>query len=145
MICTRTQAYGSTLDKFHEIIIHIDSFSLLYLKQEQNAHKVCGYRICKTPDLLQMDLDGSLNKPPKHYLIQGCTKMARGKCPSCKQVVSELVIDAHIAGRVHASKSLRCINFLCPNCSTVVGSQMDPVPVRTQTVDLLMQKLRYVS
>ena len=41
------------------------------------------------------------------------------------------------------AKSFKCINFLCPNCSTVVGSQMDPVPVKTETVDLLMQKLRY--
>lgn len=69
--------------------------------------------------------------------------MARGKCPTCKILLSELVIDAHITGKVHADKSIRCINFLCPNCQTVVGSQIDPAPVRTETVDLLMQKLRY--
>ncbi len=82
-----------------------------------------------------------------HYAgpIQGSKNMARGKCPSCKHILSELIIDAHIAGKVHASKTLRCINFLCPNCNTVVGSQMDPVPVKTETVDLLMQKLRYAS
>jgi len=71
--------------------------------------------------------------------------MARGKCPSCEHLLAELIIDAHITGRVHAGKSLRCINFLCPNCNTVVGSQMDPVPVKTETVELLMQKLRYAS
>jgi len=83
--------------------------------------------------------------PPQTGPIQGSKKMARGKCPSCKQILSELVIDAHITGKVHASRSLRCINFLCPYCSTVVGSQMDPAPVKTETVDLLMQKLRYAS
>jgi hypothetical protein len=82
---------------------------------------------------------------PKAGMTQGSKKMARGKCPSCKQTLSELVIDAHITGKVHASKSVRCINFLCPNCNTIVGSQMDPAPVKTETVDLLMQKLRYAS
>jgi hypothetical protein len=71
--------------------------------------------------------------------------MARGKCPSCKELLAELVVDAHITGRIHSGKSLRCINFLCPYCNTVVGSQMDPVPVKTETVDLLMQKLRYAN
>ncbi len=83
--------------------------------------------------------------PPQTGFIQGSKKMARGKCPSCKQILSELVIDAHITGKVHASRTMRCINFLCPNCNTVVGSQMDPAPVKTETVDLLMQKLRYAS
>lgn len=71
--------------------------------------------------------------------------MARGKCPNCKQLLAELVVDAHIVGRVHVGKSLKCINFLCPSCSTVVGSQMDPMPVKTETVDLLIQKLRYAN
>ena len=72
-------------------------------------------------------------------------EMARGKCPTCKELLAELIVDAHITGRVHSDKSVRCINFLCPNCNTVVGSQMDPTPVKTETVDLLMQKLRYAS
>ena len=71
--------------------------------------------------------------------------MARGKCPRCEQLLAELVVDAHITGRIHAGKTLRCINFLCPNCDTVVGSQVDTVPVMTETVDLLMQKLRYAD
>ena len=29
--------------------------------------------------------------------------------------------------------------------SNVVGSQVDPVPVKAETVDLLMQKLRYAT
>jgi hypothetical protein len=77
--------------------------------------------------------------------LQGSKNMARGKCPSCEQLLAELIVDAHITGRVHAGKKLRCINFLCPNCNTVVGSQMDPVPVKTETVDLLMQKLRFAN
>lgn len=71
--------------------------------------------------------------------------MARGKCPSCNDLLSELVIDAHISGKVHAGKALKCINFLCPKCSTVVGSQIDPVTVKTETVDLFLQKLRYAN
>jgi hypothetical protein len=71
--------------------------------------------------------------------------MARGKFPTCKALLAELVVDAHITGKVHPGKTLRCISFLCPNCNTVVGSQMDPIPMKTETVDLLMQRLRYVN
>ena len=93
-----------------------------------------------------MDLTGRKDQHSKHPVfcdfLQGSKKMARGKCPTCEQLLAELVIDAHIIGKVHASKTFRCINFLCPNCNTVVGSQLDPIPVKTETVDLLMQKLR---
>ena len=68
--------------------------------------------------------------------------MARGKCPTCKELLAELVDYTHTTGRLHAAKSFSCINILCPNFNTVVGSQMNPTPVKTKTVDLLMQKLR---
>lgn len=68
--------------------------------------------------------------------------MARGKCPKCDQLVTELVIDAHIRGKVHPGRTFTCVNFLCPNCSTVVGSQMDPVPMKQETVNLLLQQLK---
>jgi phage FluMu protein Com len=67
--------------------------------------------------------------------------MARGKCPSCKQLVSELIIDAHISGFVHPGKQFACVNFLCPQCKTVVGTQMDPVTMKTEVVNMLVQKL----
>ncbi|NND45981.1 MAG: hypothetical protein HKN58_11725 [Xanthomonadales bacterium] len=68
--------------------------------------------------------------------------MARGKCPKCGQLVTELIIDAHIHGKVHPGRTFACVNFLCPNCSTVVGSQMDPAPMKRETVDLLLQQLK---
>ncbi len=68
--------------------------------------------------------------------------MARGKCPNCNQLITELVIDAHIHAKVHPGNTFACINFLCPNCSTVVGTQMDPNPVKNQTINALVQKLR---
>ena len=67
--------------------------------------------------------------------------MARGKCPSCKQLVTELVIDAHIQGKVHPGRTFMCVNFLCSNCSTVVGSQIDPTPLKNDTVNALFQRL----
>lgn len=67
--------------------------------------------------------------------------MARGKCPKCSQLVTELVIDAHIHGKVHAARSYACVNFLCPNCNTVVGSQLDPAPLKNETVNMLLQRL----
>ncbi len=72
-------------------------------------------------------------------------KMARGKCPKCDQLVTELLIDVQIHGKVHLGRTFACINFLCPNCNTVVGSQMDPAPRRNETVNLLMHRLRLVG
>jgi hypothetical protein len=95
-----------------------------------------GFELLKSPTPLNHPLQAAFNKE---------VKMARGKCPTCNELLAELVVDAHITGRVHAGKSVRCINFLCPNCNTVVGSQVDPVPVKAETVDLLMQKLRYAN
>jgi hypothetical protein len=71
--------------------------------------------------------------------------MARGKCPKCEQLVTELIVDAHIYGKVHAGRTFTCFNFLCPNCSTVVGSQMDPTTVKNETINQLVQKLRPVG
>ena len=68
--------------------------------------------------------------------------MARGKCPKCDRLVTELVIDAHINGFVHPGRSFTCVNFLCPACNTVVGSQMDPVAMKEETVNLLLRKLK---
>lgn len=68
--------------------------------------------------------------------------MARGKCPKCGQLVMELIIDAHIHGKVHPGRTFTCINFLCPNCNTVVGSQMDPAATRNETVSQLVKQLR---
>ena len=68
--------------------------------------------------------------------------MARGKCPKCEQLVTELVVDAHIHGKVHPGRTFSCVNFLCPNCNTVVGSQMDPGPMNIETINQLVQKLK---
>ena len=68
--------------------------------------------------------------------------MARGKCPKCDRLVTELVIDAHISGYVHPGRAYTCINFLCPSCKTVVGSQMDPIPMNQETVNTLVRRLQ---
>jgi len=70
--------------------------------------------------------------------------MARGKCPKCDQLITELVVDAHIHGKVHPGRTFTCINFLCPNCSTVLGTQMDPTVTKNETINQLVQKLRPV-
>jgi hypothetical protein len=60
-------------------------------------------------------------------------------------LVTELIVDAHIHGKVHPGRIFSCVNFLCPNCNTVVGTQMDPVSMKNETVNMLVQKLKPVA
>ena len=68
--------------------------------------------------------------------------MARGKSPKYNHLSTELVIDAPIHGKVRPGRTFTCINLLCPNCSTVAGSQMDPTATKNETFSQLIKQLR---
>lgn len=63
-----------------------------------------------------------------------------GKCLKCDRLVTRVKIDA-INGSIDRA-AYKCISFLCPWCSAVLGVQIDPVAVKADTIDGLMQALR---
>jgi hypothetical protein len=65
----------------------------------------------------------------------------RGKCPNCGNLVSQVSIDG-VEGRLSMGQSFNMLTYNCPGCQTVLGVQMDPIAVKTDTVNALFERLR---
>jgi hypothetical protein len=64
------------------------------------------------------------------------------KCPYCKSVLTHLEyvgLDAGESGR----RDLRSIAFVCsvPSCRAVLGAQIDPIAVKTDTLNAIRKEL----
>jgi transposase-like protein len=59
--------------------------------------------------------------------------MATMNCPHCKKSMSELTLEPCGAAINYDSK-FKAVAFLCPNCRSVLGSQIDPRAIKTETV-----------
>ncbi|SEP07673.1 class IV adenylate cyclase [Aquisalimonas asiatica] len=67
--------------------------------------------------------------------------VATGKCPKCESVVSSVRIE-DVDGKVGFQSKWHCISYCCPSCNTVLGVQMDPVALKTDTINGVVEKLR---
>jgi hypothetical protein len=69
--------------------------------------------------------------------------VAFGKCPGCNAIVSNVRVEG-IDGKenVFSSEAWRCVSYCCPNCNTILGVQIDPVALKTDTIGELFAKLR---
>jgi hypothetical protein len=72
--------------------------------------------------------------------------ISQGKCPKCEKIVHNVIIDGVTAKEFLSTEGWKGITYLCPHCKTILGVQIDPIAIKTDTVnavvDLLMQKLR---
>lgn len=59
----------------------------------------------------------------------------QGKCPNpdCRKIVNRVLINV-VDGTVPFAGGYRCVTYNCPYCSTVLGVQMDPVAIMSDTV-----------
>lgn len=63
-----------------------------------------------------------------------------GKCPVCSAVVSSVKIEG-ISGDTLAGRSYHVLTYLCPYCQAVLGVGIDPIAVKTDTVDEILKRL----
>jgi hypothetical protein len=65
-----------------------------------------------------------------------------GKCPGCKAIVNNVRIEG-IDGKENpfGSNGWRCVSYCCPGCNTVLGVQIDPVALKTDTINGLLAAL----
>ncbi len=56
-----------------------------------------------------------------------------GKCPKCEQIVMSIQIDG-LDGHVVMGGTFKMLAYKCPSCQSVLGVQMDPIAVMTDTV-----------
>lgn len=57
-----------------------------------------------------------------------------GKCPTCKASVTRLEISGVVASAGVGKKSFNAITYNCPMCHSVLGCEIDPIALKTDTV-----------
>ena len=62
-------------------------------------------------------------------------------CPSCKQHVSTAIANEMLL-MVPGGKTWNGLSYVCPHCQTILGVQMDPIAVKTDTVSGVVAALR---
>ena len=63
------------------------------------------------------------------------------KCPKCEATITSVSIQ-EIDGKVGGQSKWKCIAHTCPQCSSVLSVQIDPVALKTDTVDAVVKALR---
>lgn len=64
-----------------------------------------------------------------------------GKCQKCEQVVHQVKFEGVDANQNFGLNGLKALNFICPNCSTILGVQIDPIAVKADTIKELKKLL----
>lgn len=63
-----------------------------------------------------------------------------GKCPKCDKVVSSVTIE-DIDVKVRFQSAWHGISYCCPYCKAILGVGIDPVALKTDTVNAVLQGL----
>jgi hypothetical protein len=64
-----------------------------------------------------------------------------GKCPKCEleiAAVTAVFTEIKAAGQ----NSLKGVSYLCPHCQTVLSVEIDPVAMRSATVNRIVKGLK---
>lgn len=64
-----------------------------------------------------------------------------GKCPSCTKTVHELTIDSVPASVGYGHPKWNAVTYCCPHCKVVLGAGIDPVALKTDTIDGILKGL----
>jgi hypothetical protein len=65
-----------------------------------------------------------------------------GKCPKCGEFIDHVGCFRLKAGDPFADKSW-ALAYTCPSCSTILGCQVDPIALKEDTVDAVVERLRH--
>lgn len=63
-----------------------------------------------------------------------------GKCPKCNSIVRSVKIE-DVDVMVGFESAWRGISYCCPSCSAVLSVQIDPVALKTDTVNDIIKGL----
>lgn len=63
-----------------------------------------------------------------------------GKCPSCNTLVSTLRGDGVDVSFMNG-RSFKAVTYCCPFCNVVLGCQIDPIALKTDTVSEIVQQV----
>ncbi|TLX12132.1 hypothetical protein [Rhizobium sp. MHM7A] len=68
--------------------------------------------------------------------------MTTGKCPKCDSHMPYVKFEGIEARQNFGTNAWSSVSFLCPVCSTVIGVQIDPVAIKTDTVNAILNALK---
>ncbi len=68
--------------------------------------------------------------------------MHQGKCPKCEATITHAYIQNLEAKVPFGAQSYHAVSYQCPSCRTVLGIQMDPIALKTDTVTEVSQAVR---
>lgn len=66
---------------------------------------------------------------------------SNAKCPKCESVITK-VIAGHVPIEVPMGDNWNGIAYACPSCKTVLSVQIDPIALKNDIVDELLDRLR---
>lgn len=64
------------------------------------------------------------------------------KCPKCEKVLVGLNLESCVASVPFGGGQYNAIMLSCPYCSAVVSAQIDPIALRTDIVNMVVNKLK---
>jgi hypothetical protein len=64
-----------------------------------------------------------------------------GKCPKCEKIVNAVNVE-HVHVREGLQNKWHGISLVCPYCRTVLGVSIDPVALKTDIVEEILEGLR---
>jgi hypothetical protein len=63
-----------------------------------------------------------------------------GKCPKCEKLVIRAVLDGIDLGQI-AGPTYRGFTILCPHCKTILGTGFDPIALKADVVQQILEAL----
>ena len=63
------------------------------------------------------------------------------KCPYCEKLFNYVRMEA-VEGRPPSGVKYACIAYSCPYCFKSLGIQMDPIAVKTDTINGVVKALK---
>ena len=67
--------------------------------------------------------------------------MNSGKCPKCGEIVSSVRIE-DLDVNLGPGINWQGVSYCCPSCDTVLSVQIDPVALKTDIINVLIEELR---
>ena len=64
-----------------------------------------------------------------------------GKCPKCDKTITNVKIE-DVKVSVGFTPKWKGISYLCPSCNAVLGIQIDPLAVRNEIINGVLEGLK---
>lgn len=77
------------------------------------------------------------------YLFNTRRVKMNGKCPKCEKIISSLNLS-EVESNIFIGTKWRTVTYNCPHCSTVLGCQIDPIAIKTDIVNEILNKLKKI-